>query len=279
MGSFLAWRNVTKVWLLLGGIAAVLLALGWWLAGVRGGGVFLLAGVLTATTIYWYGPRVVLASVGARELLLADLQHLQATVETLALRAGVERPRLHLIPDPFPRALAVGRGSYSAAIAISQGLLATATPAELEGLLAHEIAHIRHRDIVVQTPVVILAGALLELSRIGGFLQRALLFVLGPVAASVVHVLLSPKRELAADALAARLCGSPHGLADALVRLDQASELVEFGASPSTEPLYPVNPFADEGLGALFTTHPPLGERVQRLRELDPDWREKLRAA
>jgi heat shock protein HtpX len=99
------------------------------------------------------------------------------------------------------------------------------------------------------------------------------------VAASFTHLLLSPKRELEADRLAAELCVSPHGLADALVRLDQASELVAFTASPATEPLYTVNPFAEEGLARLFVTHPPVGERVQRLRDLDPGWREKLRAA
>jgi heat shock protein HtpX len=146
-------------------------------------------------------------------------------------------------------------------------------------VLAHELAHVRHRDVVVQTPVVVVAATLLELSRIGGWLQRALLFVLGPIAAAFVHLLLSPKREFVADRAAAAICDSPHPMADALVRLDAAAELVSFAGSPATEPLYTVNPFAEEGLGALFVTHPPLGERVRRLRELDPTWREKLRAA
>jgi heat shock protein HtpX len=120
---------------------------------------------------------------------------------------------------------------------------------------------------------------LVEASRLGGFLQRGLLAILGPLAASFVHLLLSPKREYEADRFAAELCGSPHGLADALVRLESTMELVSFQASPATEPLYVANPFADEGLAAAFDTHPPIGERVRRLRELDPDWRDKLRAA
>ena len=103
--------------------------------------------------------------------------------------------------------------------------------------------------------------------------------VLGPCAAALVHLLLSPKREFGADRAAARICKSPHGMADALVRLDSASELVEFKASPATEPLYTVNPFLEEGLARMFVTHPPLEERVRRLRELDPTWRDKLRAA
>ncbi len=115
--------------------------------------------------------------------------------------------------------------------------------------------------------------------RIGGWLERSLLLVLGPLAASFVHLVLSPKREYEADRLAAELCGSPHGLADALLRLESTMELVAFEASPATEPLYVTNPFAEEGLAALFATHPPLGERVRRLRDLDPEWRDKLRAA
>jgi heat shock protein HtpX len=126
---------------------------------------------------------------------------------------------------------------------------------------------------------VVVASAIVEASRVGGFLQRALLFVVGPIAAAFVHLLLSQKREFEADRFAAEVCDSPHGLADALVRLEQAMQLVGFEASPATEPLYTTNPFADEGLAALFDSHPPVGERVRRLRELDPEWREKLRAA
>ena len=268
-----------KAWLFLGGFVAALTALGWALGGFRLASIFFVVALLMAATVYWYGPRIVLASLGARELLFAEAPVLHSALERLAVAAGVERPKLFLLADGHPRALAVGRGAGGSGIAVSQGLLAMATPAELEGVMAHELAHVRHRDVVVQTPAVLIAGWLVEASRVGGFLERALLFVLGPVAASVVQALLSPKREFAADELAARICESPHGLADALVRLEQGQELVSFRASPVTEPLYTVNPFATEGLAALFGTHPPIGERVQRLRALDPGWREKLRAA
>jgi heat shock protein HtpX len=146
-------------------------------------------------------------------------------------------------------------------------------------VLGHELARIRNRDVTVETPVVVLTGWLVEASRIGGWFERALLFVLGPVAASVTQVLLSERRVFAADLRAARICESPHGLADALVRLEQAQELVSFQASPTTAPVYLVNPFEAVGLAALFGTHPPIGERVKRLRAVDPEWREKLRAA
>jgi heat shock protein HtpX len=274
-----AARNVAKATVFLGGFVALLTALGWWLGEFRVASLFFVVALLMAATVHWYGPRVVLASLGAREALLAEAPLLHSTVERLAAAAGVERPKLFLLADGHPRALAVGRGASASAVAVSQGLVNVATPAELEGVIAHELAHVRNRDVVVQTAVVVLAAALVETSRIGGWLERALLFVLGPTAAAFVHLLLSPKREFVADRTAAEICGSPHGLAAALIRLEQASELVEFRASPATEPLYTINPFASEGLAALFETHPPVGERVQRLRALDPSWREKLRAA
>jgi heat shock protein HtpX len=271
--------NILKAWLLIAGGCAVLAAIAWPFGGLRLVSLVVFFGLLVVGASYWYGDRIVLGMVGAREVPLGQFPGLHATVQRLAGVAGLPKPRVFLLPDGHPRALAAGRGPRGAAIAVSQGFLSAATPAELEGVLAHEFAHIRNRDILVQTSVVVFAAALLETSRIGGWLSRALLFVLGPLASALVHLLLSPKREFAADRAAAALCGSPHGLADALIRLEQASELVEFRANPATEPLYTYNPFAEEGLAALFVTHPPVGERVRRLRELDPTWREKLRAA
>jgi heat shock protein HtpX len=275
----LAARNVAKAFLLLGGFVAVFTALGWWIGGIRLASVFFVVCLLMAATLHWYGPRIVLASLGARELTLGEGALLHTTVERLATRARVPRPRLFLLPDGHPRAFAVGRARGASALALSQGLVSALPPAELEGVLAHELAKIRHRDVVVQTPVVVLAGWIVEASRIGGWLERALLFVLAPVAASLVQVLLSPRRIFAADAQAARICESPHALADALIRLEQAIELISFSASPVTEPLYTVNPFEPVGLAVMFSTHPSIGDRVQRLRELDPEWRERLRAA
>jgi len=277
-----AWpaiRNVTKAWALLLGVCAALGAFGWWLSGYRVASIFVFCGLLLGVAAYWFADRVAMGMVGARELLPGEAPLLHSSVERLAARAGVVKPRLYVIPDGFPRALSAGRGAMSSSLGVSVGLMGLPAPAEIDGLLAHEIAHVKNRDVLVQTTAVVLAASLVELSRVGGWLQRALLYVLGPVAASFVHLLLSPNREFEADRLAADLCESPHGLADALLRLEQASELVSFAASPATEPLYTINPFAEEGLAKLFVTHPPLAERVRRLRDLDPDWREKLRAA
>jgi heat shock protein HtpX len=278
-GRLVIVRNVLKGWALLLGVCATLGLIGWGLGGYRLLSIFVFCGVLLAGALYWYGDRVALGLVGARELPIGESPALHSTVERLAALAGVAKPRLYLLDDGLPRALAAGRGVRGSALALSTGLLTAASPAELEAVLAHELAHVRHRDVVVQTSVVVLAATVLELTRVGGWFQRALLFVFGPIAAAFVHLMLSPKREYLADTAAAAICRSPHPMADALVRLDQASELVSFRGSPATEPLYTINPFLEEGLAALFVTHPPVGERVRRLRELDPDWREKLQAA
>jgi heat shock protein HtpX len=273
-----AW-NVLKVCLLVAAGCAIVGVIGWEIGSYRLASLLVFFALLVAGAAYWYGDRVVLGMVGARELPVGEVPALHAAAASLAGIATLPKPRLYVLEDGLPRAFAVGRGPRGGGIAVSRGLLAAAPPAELEGVLAHELAHIRNRDVLVQTAAVIVAAALIETSRVGGWLQRSLLFVLGPLAAAIVHLLLSPKREFAADRAAAEFCGSPHGLADALLRLERAAELVEFRASPATEPLYTFNPFVEEGLAGLFVTHPPIAERIRRLRALDPDWREKLRAA
>jgi heat shock protein HtpX len=278
-GRLLVVRNVLKAWAMFLGACGVFGLIGWALGGYRLLSIFVFCAVLLAGALYWYADRVALGLVGARELPIGEAPGLHSTIERLAARARVVKPRLYLIDDGLPRALATGRGPRGSTLAVSSGLLAAASPAELEAVLAHELAHVRHRDVVVQTSVVVLAATLLELSRLGGWFQRVLLWFLGPLASAFVHLLLSPKREFSADRASAAICETPHPMADALVRLDQAAELVSFAGSPATEPLYTINPFLEVGLAALFVTHPQVGERVRRLRELDPDWREKLRAA
>jgi heat shock protein HtpX len=279
MRRFAAARNVVKAWILLIGVCGLLAFVGWTIGGIRLLSIFVFCALLLAVGAYWTFDRVVLGMVRAREIPIAEAPLLHSTVERLAARAGIVKPKLYLIPDGLPLALATGRGPAFSALALSSGLVSACPPAELEGVIAHELAHVKHRDVALQTAVVVLAASMIELSRIGGWLERALLFVLGPIAAACVHALLSPKREFEADRLAAELCESPHGLADALIRLEQAAELVEFKASPATEPLWTFNPFMEEGLAALFVTHPKIEERVRRLRALDPEWRDKLRSA
>ena len=272
----LAARNILKSWLLVLALVGVFALIGWGLGDVRGLSIFVFCALLVAAGAYWSFDRVVLGMLGARELPVGEAPLLHSSVERLAARAGITKPRLYLVPNGLPIAASTGRGVRSSALAVSTGCIAACTPAELEGVLAHEIAHVRLHEVQLQTAAAIAAAVTLEASRIGGWFQRALLFVLGPVAAACVHLLVSPQREFAADRFAAKLCDSPHGLADALTRLEQAAELVEFEGSPATEPLFTINPFADEWPARLFDTHPPIAERVRRLRELDPAWRDRV---
>lgn len=279
MSTLAPVRNVLKAWFVLAGLCGILALIGYGIGDLRVVSSFVFCGVLLGIAAYLSLDRVVLGMVQARELPSREAPDLHAMVEHLAVRAGIAKPRLYMIQKGPPLALATGRGANSSAIAVTEALALLPAPAEVEAVLAHEIAHIVRRDALVQTIAVVIAAMLVELSRIGGYFERALLFVLGPIASAFVHGLLSAKREFEADAMAAGFCDSPHGLADGLIRLEQAGELLEFEASTATEPLYTINPFLEEGVATLFLTHPPVADRVQRLRELDPDWRDKLRAA
>src|SRR2546421_4468714 len=195
-------RNVLKAWALLVGACAVFALVGWGLGGYRLLSIFVFCGALLAGALYWYSDRVALGLARARELPVGESPALPSTVERLASLAGVTKPRLYLMDEGLPRALAAGRGPRGSAVAVSSGLLLAASPAELEAVLAHELAHVRHRDVVVQTSVVVLAATLLELSRVGGWFARVLLFFLGPLGSAFVHLMLSPKRGFDADAAA-----------------------------------------------------------------------------
>jgi heat shock protein HtpX len=260
--------NLLKAAALVGLLAVVSGGLGWLVGGVTTGLLFAFCSLLAATAVYRYGDRALLGMLGARPFALAEDPVLRSAADTVAAKLGVRAPGLYLIDDGFPRLFAVGRGPASSAVAVSVGALRSLRREELEAALAHELAHVRRRDVLTQTFVVLFATTLMELSRIGGWFSRVLLYVFAPIGAAFVHILLSPKRELHADALAATTTGAAHDLADALMRLDRAAELVEFAASPATEPLYPVDPFESEGVARMFKTHPPLDARVRRLREL-----------
>jgi len=279
VGFWPSARNLAKAWLLLIGFCAAAGGIFWWASGYRAASLAVFCVLLAGAALYWHLDRVAPGMAGARELAEAEAPLLRSTVERLAARAGVARPKIHFLDDGHPRAFAAGRGPRGSSLTVSAGLLSAASPAELDGILAHELVHVANRDVLVQTTVAVLSGFLIEVTRLAGWFQRGFLFVLAPVAASFAHLLLSPGREYAADRAAAAICESPHGLADGLLRLEAAGSFVEFRASPATEPLYTVNPFAEQGLAAMFVTHPPLGERVRRLRELDPEWRDRLRAA
>jgi heat shock protein HtpX len=260
--------NLLKAWGLVALFTAALGGLGWLIGGLTTALLFGLSSLLAATGFYRFGDRALLGMLGARPFALAEDPRLRSTVDTVAARMQVRPPQLYLIDDGFPRLFVVGRGPTSSTLAISTGALKALRPEELEAAIAHELAHVRRRDVLVHTYVVLFAATLVETSRIGGWFSRVLLYIFAPIASAFVNVLLAPGREHAADELAAQTTDGAHDLADALLRLDRASELIEFEASPATEPLYPIDPFVDEGLARMFKTHPPLETRLVRLRQL-----------
>jgi heat shock protein HtpX len=260
--------NLLKAWFLVAVVTVLFGALGWAIGGTTTSLLFGFCVLLAATGVYRYGDRALLGMLGARPFALAEDPLLRSAADKIAAQLGVRAPQLYLVDDGFPRLFSVGRGPTSSTVAISTGALTAFRPDELEAAMAHELAHVRRRDVLVQTNVVLLAVTLVELSRIGGWFSRVLLYVFAPIAAAFVHVLLSPKREVDADALAAGATGRAHDLADALLRLDTASEQILFAASPATEPLYPIDPFEDDRIARMFKTHPPLEPRIRRLREL-----------
>lgn len=261
-----AARNLFKAWLLVGLLAGLFGSVGWLLADERGASLFAFCSLLAATAVYAFGDRVLLGMLRARPLALAEDPLLRSTVDRLSARLRIRPPKLAVITDGFPRAFVVGRGPQGSTLAVSTGLLGALSPTELEAVVAHELTHVRTRDVLTQTFAVVLATTMLEVTRAGGWFSRFLLTVLAPIASAFTHLMLSAKRELLADVNAARLT-NPHDLADALLRLDRASDLVSFEGSPTTEPLYTVSPFDATGkVSRMFVTHPRVEDRVARLR-------------
>ena len=258
----IAARNLAKAWLLLVGFCLVLAALGWALERLpRRVDLPLLRAPAQRRR-----PRLLRrpcrARDGRRERAAARRGADACTRRSSGSRCspGVPKPRLYLLPDPHPRALSAGRGTRGAAVARLARAVALLSPAELEGVLAHELAKIHNRDVTVQTPLVVLSAMMIELSRIGGWLERALLMFLGPISAAFLHLMLSTKREFAADRIAAGFCGSPHGLADALIRLEQTEELFPFESSPGDRAALHDQPVPGDGpRGAV--RHAPAGRR------------------
>ncbi|MFN8224683.1 MAG: M48 family metalloprotease [Gaiellales bacterium] len=253
-------------WLLVAGLTTMFAALGWLVSDRRGATTFGFCALLAALAAYAFCDRAIMGSLGARRMTLAENPVLASTVERLSTRLALTPPRLALINDGFPRAFVVGRGPGSATLVISTALVGAVSSDELDAVLAHELAHVKRRDVLVQSFAVLLGSSVLELARLGGWFRRGLVAVLAPIGAAFTHLLLSPRRELDADVLAAAVT-DPLDLASALEKLEAAGDLVSFSGSPATEPLYTVSPFDEsDRITRQFSTHPPTADRVARLR-------------
>ena len=283
--------NTFKTALLLGLMTLLLLFAGQAIGGRAGMTIALLMAGIMNFVGYFFSDKIALASYRAEPLTADSLPgvywRVYRIVERLAGRMNVPVPKLYLIPSDSPNAFATGRNPQHAAVAVTQGVLALLNDEELEGVLAHELGHVKNRDILISTVAAMLAGAITYLAHMaqyammfggygrdrdeesrGGGLDTLLLIFLAPIAAVLIQLAVSRQREYEADHTGAELTGNPHGLASALEKLDTWSKRVLMEASPSTAHLFIVKPLSGEGLMGLFSTHPPIPERIARLMEM-----------
>jgi heat shock protein HtpX len=267
--------NAVKTALLLGAMSALLLFLGESLGGAQGLVIGFMFAVVTNFASYWFSDKIVLRMYSAKEV--GPEHRLYGIVAGLAQRAGLPMPRVYVIPQPSPNAFATGRGPNHAAVAATEGILQMLTDAELEGVLAHELAHVKHRDILISSVAATLAAAIMMIARFAMFfggrrddrngnpIAALATVILAPVAAMLIQAAISRSREYDADAGGASIVGSPMGLVSALRKIESASRVVPLDANPATAHMFIIKPFSLGGLGSLFSTHPPTAERIEAL--------------
>lgn len=275
-----------KTVLLLGLLSAIIIILG----GALGGrsGVIIAFGLALIMNVgsYWYSDKIVLSMYRARELAPEEAPLIHRIVEELAYNAGIPKPRVCIVPEAAPNAFATGRNPQNAVVAVTEGIVQLLSPEELRGVLAHEIGHIKNRDILIQTIAGVMASAIVTLANIfhftaifgggsrdgegggGNPLFALVMALLAPLAAAIIQMAISRSREYLADDTGAELCGEPLALASALAKLGAASGRIPMErGNPSTEQMFIVSPLFGRGsMANLFSTHPPLEERIQRLR-------------
>jgi heat shock protein HtpX len=281
--------NFAKTALLLGALTGLLMLIGG-LIGGRGGVfiAFILAMILNFGS-YWFSDKIVLKMYKAQEVSESSAPDLYNLVRNLALKAGLPMPRIFIIPEEAPNAFATGRDEKHAVVAVTEGIMRILNKEELEGVLAHELGHIQNKDMLISSIAATLAGAIVMLAHMaqwaaifggarssddedsgGGIIGLIAMAILAPLAATVIQMAISRSREYLADASGARITKNPYGLAAALEKLTKASQIIPMNANPSTAHLFIVNPLTGKSLMNLFSTHPPLEERIARLRNMKP---------
>ncbi len=277
-------ENKLKTFLLLAGLTVFLIFMGKIIGGRTGMYVAFLLALAMNFFSYWYSDKIVLRMYGAQEVSAAEAPELHHLVEELAGEAHIPKPKVYIIPDDSPNAFATGRNPEHAAVAATQGILRILTPTELKGVLAHEMGHVMNRDILIQTVAATLAGAIMILANMArfaaifgggsddeegpGILGLIVMSIIAPLAAMLIQMAISRSREYLADETGAHLAHNPESLARALEKLQTASQATPMDASPATAHMFIVNPLTGGTLMNLFSTHPPIEERVARLRAM-----------
>ena len=266
--------------ILLATLTGFFVVIGFAIGGAQTALLFLGLGAIFNFGAYWFSDKIALKMSGAKPISEQEAPRLYQMVRELTTRAGLPMPSLYLIPQAQPNAFATGRSPDKSAVAVTEGILSLLSEDELRGVIAHELAHIRNRDVLIQSVAATIAGAITYLAYMllwfGGDDESPLglagslaMVLLAPIAASIIQLAISRQREYSADATGADICGNPESLASALLRLEEGAKAMPMHVNQAAEPLYIVKPIHG-GFAGLFSTHPPIEERVRRLRQMRP---------
>jgi heat shock protein HtpX len=268
--------------ILLATLTGLFVVIGFAIGGQSTALLFLIGAAIFNLGAYWFSDRIALKMSGAQPVEESEAPRLYQMVRELTTRAGLPMPRLYVIPHDQPNAFATGRNPKNSAVAVTRGITRLLSEDELRGVIAHELAHIRNRDILVQSVAATIGGAITYLAYMLlwfggdedsgplGLVGALAMVILAPLAASLIQLAISRQREYSADATGADISGNPESLASALLRLEEGSKAIPMQVNQAAEPLYIVKPFSAGGLASLFSTHPPIEERVRRLRQMRP---------
>ena len=273
--------NTMKTFLLMAAMTALFMVAGQAMGGQQGMTMALLLALGLNFFAYWNSDKLALRMNGAREVSEAEARDLHAMVAMLAQRAGIPKPRVYVVDNPTPNAFATGRNPDHAAVAVTTGLMHALDRSELEGVIAHELGHIKNRDILIGSIAAVMAGAISYLANFalffgggrsseeggggGNMITTILMMILAPMAAMLIQMAISRGREYLADATGAEICGRPQALASALNKLANQNARQPMDVNPASAQMYIVNPLKGGSISGLFSTHPPMEERIRRL--------------
>ena len=281
--------NIVKTGLLLGALTGLLMLIGGYFGGQNGVVIAFIFAMIMNFGSYWFSDKLILRMYKAQEVSENQAPELYDMVKNLAMKASLPMPKVYIIPEATPNAFATGRNEHHAVVAVTEGILRILNRDELEGVIAHELAHIKNRDMLIGSIAATLAGAIVMMAHMaqwaaifggasrdsddeggGGVVSLIFMAILAPIAATIIQMAISRSREYIADKSGANISKKPYGLAGALEKLSRASQAVPMDANPSTAHMFIVNPLTGKSLMNLFSTHPPIEERVARLRSMKP---------
>lgn len=266
---------------LMASLTGLLVLIGALLGGPNTALMFLVIAAVLNLGAYWFSDKIALKMSGAQPVSEQEAPALYQMVRELTTRADLPMPSLYVIPQDQPNAFATGRNPKNSAVAVTRGIMKLLSEDELRGVVAHELAHIGNRDILIQSVAATIGGAITYLAYMLmwfggdndsplGLIGSLAMVILAPLAASLIQLSISRQREYSADATGAQISGNPESLASALLRLEEGAKAIPMQVNQAAEPLYIVKPFSGKGLAGLFSTHPPIEERVRRLRQMRP---------